>query len=129
MSRPKPETRNLVSEDVAQIMLINVKERRRLLLAGAAIAIALLLVTLGPTSPGSFVGVSAVSGEGARTPAATNKAPVVAGKSSPARGFEGNRIEPDERPAQPHDGRHKCFEHCCVGRRVKKQIPGPRPIV
>src|SRR6267143_1204349 len=84
MSRSKPETRNLVSEDVAQIMLINVKERRRLLLAGAAIAIALLLVTIGPTSPGSFVGVSAVSGEGARTPAATNKAPVVAGKSSPA---------------------------------------------
>ncbi len=84
MSRSKPETRNLVSEDVAQIMLINVKERRRLLLAGAAIAIALLLVTIGPTSPGSFVGVSAVSGEGARTPAATNKVPVVAGKSSPA---------------------------------------------
>jgi len=69
-------------------MLINVKERRRLLLAGAAIAIALLLVTIGlvksPTSPGSFVGVSTVSGEGARTPAATNKAPVVGGKSSPA---------------------------------------------
>src|SRR5499433_409722 len=88
MSRSKPETRNLVSEDVAQIMLINEKEGRRLLLAGAAIAIALLLVTIGlvksPTSPGSFVGVGAVSGEGARTPAATNKAPVVAGKSSPA---------------------------------------------
>src|SRR5215472_16254909 len=88
MSRSKPETRNVVSEDVAQIMLINKKERRRLLLAGAAIAIALLLVTIGlvksQTSPGRFVRVTAVSGEGSRTPVATNKAPVVAGKSSPA---------------------------------------------
>src|SRR5213596_3666579 len=69
-------------------MSIHEKERRRLLLAIAAITIALLLPTIrvvtGPTSPGSFVGVAVASGEGAHTPAATNNAPTVAGKTAPA---------------------------------------------
>ena len=69
-------------------MLINEKERGRPLLASAAITIALLLPTIrvvtGPTSPGSFVGVVVASGEGTHTPAATNKAPTVTGKTAPA---------------------------------------------
>src|SRR3989442_9686996 len=69
-------------------MLINEKERGRPLLASAAITIALLLPTIrvvtGPTSPGSFVGVVVASGEGTYTPAATNKAPTVTGKTAPA---------------------------------------------
>src|SRR5438552_2989443 len=69
-------------------MLINEKERRRPLLANAAITIALLLATIcvvtGPTSLRSFVGVAVASGEGAQTPAAGNKAPTVAGKTAPA---------------------------------------------
>src|SRR3989441_9632490 len=69
-------------------MLINEKERGRPLLASAAITIALLLPTIrvvtGPTSPGSFVGVGVASGEGTHTPAATNKAPTVTGKTAPA---------------------------------------------
>src|SRR5436309_7637723 len=69
-------------------MLINEKERGRQLLASAAIMIALLLPTIrlviGPTSPGSFDGVGVASGEGTHTPAATNKAPTVTGKTAPA---------------------------------------------
>ena len=69
-------------------MLINEKERGRPLLASAAITIALLLPTIrvvtGPTLPGSFVGVVVASGEGTHTPAATNKAPTVTGKTAPA---------------------------------------------
>src|SRR5213593_1897221 len=69
-------------------MSIHEKERRRPLLAIAAITIALLLPTIrvvtGPASPGRFVGVAVASGEGAHTPAATNRAPTVAGKTAPA---------------------------------------------
>src|SRR3989449_4553352 len=69
-------------------MLINEKERGRPLLASAAITIALLLPTIrvvtGPSSLGSLVRVAEASGEGAQTPAATNKAPTVAGKTAPA---------------------------------------------
>src|SRR2546425_3461595 len=69
-------------------MLINEKERGRPLLASAAITIALLLPTIrvvtGPTSPGSFGGLLAPSGEAPPTPAATNKAPTVTGKTAPA---------------------------------------------
>src|SRR5256886_3606432 len=65
-------------------MPMNEKERRRQLLASAAITIALLLPTIrvvtGPTSLGSFLGAAVASGESAQTPAATNKAPTVAGK-------------------------------------------------
>jgi len=69
-------------------MLMNEKERRRPLFASAAITIALLLPTIrvvtGPSSLGSLVRVAEASGEGAQTPAATNKAPTVAGKTAPA---------------------------------------------
>ena len=69
-------------------MSIHEKERRRPLLAIAAITIALLLPTIrvvtGPASPGRFVGVAVALGEGAHTPASTNKAPTVAGKTAPA---------------------------------------------
>src|SRR5205809_8122747 len=69
-------------------MSIHEKERRRLLLAIAAITLALLLPTIrvvtGPASPGSLVGVAVASGEGAHTPAASNRAPTVAGKTAPA---------------------------------------------
>ncbi|PYR95656.1 MAG: hypothetical protein DMG16_30015, partial [Acidobacteria bacterium] len=67
-------------------MPMNEKERRRQLLASAAITIALLLPTIrvltGPTSLGSFLGAAVASGESAQTPAATNKAPTVAGKTT-----------------------------------------------
>ena len=69
-------------------MWMNEKERRRPLFASAAITIALLLPTIrvvtGPSSLGSLVRVAEASGEGAQTPAATNKAPTVAGKTAPA---------------------------------------------
>src|SRR5437879_5920849 len=69
-------------------MWMNEKERRRPLFASAAITIALLLPTIrvvtGPSSLGSLVRVAEASGEGAQTPAATNKAPTVAGKTGPA---------------------------------------------
>src|SRR5206468_6840928 len=69
-------------------MLINEKERRRLLLASAATTIALLVPAIrlvtGPASLGSFAGVAVPSGEGAQTAAATNKAPTVGGKTAPA---------------------------------------------
>src|SRR3989441_3267402 len=69
-------------------MLINEKERGRPLLAGAAIAFALLWPTIraapAPTSPGSCGGVGVPPGEGPPTPAATNKAPTVTGKTAPA---------------------------------------------
>jgi len=69
-------------------MLINEKERRRPLLANAAITIALLLATIcvvtGPTSLRSFIGVAVASGEGAQTPAARNEAPTVDGKTAAA---------------------------------------------
>src|SRR5438093_10243369 len=69
-------------------MWINVKERRRRLLASAAITIALLLPTIrvvtGPTSLGSVIGIAVASGEATQTPVATNKAPTVAGKTAPA---------------------------------------------
>src|SRR5438132_8909656 len=67
-------------------MPMNEKERRRQLLASAAITIALLLPTIrvltGPTSLGSFLGAAVASGESAQTPAATNKTPTVAGKTA-----------------------------------------------
>src|SRR5437773_11715976 len=69
-------------------MLINEKERRRSLLASAAITIALLVPAIrlvtGPASLGSFAGAAVPSGEGAQTAAATNKAPTVGGKTAPA---------------------------------------------
>jgi hypothetical protein len=69
-------------------MLSNEKERRKALLASAAITSALLLLTIrvvtGPISLGSFVGVAVASGEGAQTLAATNKALTIAGKTVPA---------------------------------------------
>jgi hypothetical protein len=69
-------------------MLSNEKERRRALLASAAITSALLLLTIrvvtGPISLGSFVGVAVASGEGAQTLAATNEALTIAGKTVPA---------------------------------------------
>src|SRR5881396_4390360 len=68
-------------------MLIN-EERRRSLVASAAITIALLVPAIrlvtGPASLGSFAGVAVSSGEGAQTAAATNKAPTVAAKTAPA---------------------------------------------
>src|SRR5436309_5744127 len=67
-------------------MPMNEKQRRGQLLASAAITIALLLSTIrvvtGLTSLGSFLGAAVASGEGAQTPAATNKAPTVAGKTT-----------------------------------------------
>src|SRR2546425_5641792 len=69
-------------------MLINEKERRRSLAASAAVTIALLVPAIrlvtGPASPGSFGGLLAPSGEAPPTPAATNKAPTVTGKTAPA---------------------------------------------
>src|SRR5437667_5239563 len=69
-------------------MLINEKERRRSLLASAAITIALLVPAIrlvtGPASLGSFAGAAVPSGERAQTAAATNKAPTVGGKTAPA---------------------------------------------
>src|SRR3989449_9918988 len=69
-------------------MLINEREGGSRFLASAAIAIPLLSPTIrvvtGPTSPGSFVGVVVASGEATYTPAATNKAPTVTGKTAPA---------------------------------------------
>src|SRR2546428_11775093 len=68
-------------------MLMNEKERRRSLVASAAITIALLVPAIrlvtGPASPGRVAGVAVPSGEGAQT-AATNKAPTVGGKTAPA---------------------------------------------
>src|SRR5438132_9386739 len=68
-------------------MPMNEKERRRQLLASAAITIALLLPTIrvltGPTSLGSFLGAAVASGESAQTPDATNKTPTVAAKAAP----------------------------------------------
>src|SRR2546428_13875840 len=68
-------------------MLMNEKERRRSLVASAAITIALLVPAIrlvtGPASLGRVAGVSVPSGEGAQT-AATNKAPTVGGKTAPA---------------------------------------------
>src|SRR5207249_11154880 len=70
-------------------MPMNEKGRRRQLLASAAITIALLLPTIrvvtGPTSLGSFLGPAVASRESAQTPAATNKAPTVAGKTTLAK--------------------------------------------
>ena len=58
-------------------MLIN-EERRRSLVASAAITIALLVPAIrlvtGPASLGTVAGVAVPSGEGAQTAAATNKA-------------------------------------------------------
>jgi len=69
-------------------MLINEKERRRSLVASAAVTIALLVPAIrlvtGPASPGRVAGVAVASGEGAQTAAATNKAPTVGGKTAPA---------------------------------------------
>src|SRR3989442_15097200 len=68
-------------------MLMNDKERRRSLVASAAITIALLVAAIrlvtGPASLGRVAGVAVPSGEGAQT-AATNKAPTVGGKTAPA---------------------------------------------
>src|SRR3989441_12553392 len=68
-------------------MLIN-EERRRSLVASAAITIALLVpatrLVTGPASLGTVAGVAVPSGEGAQTAAATNKAPTVAAKTAPA---------------------------------------------
>src|SRR5438876_5917852 len=68
-------------------MLIN-EERRRSLVASAAVTIALLVPAIrlvtGPASPGRVAGVAVPSGEGAQTAAATNKAPTVGGKTAPA---------------------------------------------
>jgi len=69
-------------------MLINEKERRRSLVASAAITIALLVPAIrlvtGPASLGRVAGVAVASGEGAQTAAATNKAPTVTAKTAPA---------------------------------------------